>query len=282
MEWVRVGPPQWPDLYHPGRPTDSLTVGRPGLQQINAPYKPRVTSIRAISWGVRSIRTESPSIGRSTISSSWKSVWRAQTGLRKSPEAAAGGAAGGLEQVEDDAPAAAVAGGLGVLDVGDGDGLVVDLEEPAGRPGRGRPGLGRDDEGRGDEVERGVERVLEVERHAQAEASAPVSRPATRSVSSIRGPWRRWWARPPKSRAVRWRRVEMSSASGVSGRSASVSSGGEQARCGGASSSGRARPSGRRGSAPRDRPAPARRARRGRGRSSVTSSSRIGRPVQSR
>ncbi len=53
------------------------------------------------------MRMESSSIRRSTTNSWWKSVCRAQTGLRKSA-ATAGGAAGGLEQVKDDAPAVVV------------------------------------------------------------------------------------------------------------------------------------------------------------------------------
>ena len=48
------------------------------------------------------------------------------------------------------------------------------------------------------------------------------SEPATKSVSSIRLPTFRWYGKPPNNSAVRWVRVEMSNASGVSGRSASV------------------------------------------------------------
>ena len=44
---------------------------------------PSVTSSRASSLGVRSTSTPSPSTDRSTTSSPWKSIWRAQVGLRK-------------------------------------------------------------------------------------------------------------------------------------------------------------------------------------------------------
>ena len=58
-------------------------------------------------------------------------------------EAAAGRLAGGLEQVDDQAPAAAVAGRLDEADVSDGDRLVVEVDQPAARPERGRAVGGR-------------------------------------------------------------------------------------------------------------------------------------------
>src|SRR5208282_1214185 len=54
-----------------------------GISQEATKSHPRVTSTRASSLGVRSMSTASPSSERSMISSPWKSIWRAQVGLRK-------------------------------------------------------------------------------------------------------------------------------------------------------------------------------------------------------
>ena len=83
-------------------------------------------------------------------SSSWKSIWRAQVGVAEEAEAAAGGLAGGLEQVEDQAPAAAVAGRRRRSSTWvTATALWSTWKSQPRRPGGGGPVVGRRRRGRG-------------------------------------------------------------------------------------------------------------------------------------
>ena len=101
------------------------------------------------------------SMERSTISSLWKSVWRAQTGLRKMRRRHRDRTAGGFEQVEGRSPTLDRFPGIHVLDMRDRDGLVVEMQEPAGGARGGWTHRGRHDGGRGDQVKCGGKGALD-------------------------------------------------------------------------------------------------------------------------
>ena len=148
-------------------------------------------------------------------------------------------------------------------------------------PSAGGPSAVGHDGGRGDQVEGGLERVFQVEDHAQAERPLGLAR---RRRAGCRASGRRaCGGGPGRRRAGRC----AGGGSRCRGHRASRggrprSSRGRAGSSGGASRPGRARPSGRPGSGDQGSAWPAGRSSRGRGRSSVTSISRIGRPVQSR
>ena len=105
------------------------------------------------------------------ISSPWKSIWRAQVGLRKNRMRHRDAWPEDLQQVEEPGPAPAFAGRLDEAHMSDHDRLAVEVNEPAAQTERGRALGGRYDGSRCNHVQNGLERMLQVEHHAHAEAS---------------------------------------------------------------------------------------------------------------
>ncbi len=224
--------------------------------------------------------TASPSIGRSMRGSWLKSVWRAQTGSGT-------GGAGNGRRCRRSRPGARPGPSRGRRPscrrsrVGSRRRPAVKLQEPARRARGRRTVPGRHDQRRRDQIDRRRWGCSRSSTTPTLKTRAD-SRPATRSVSSIRrrvagdGPGRRR-AGPSAGAGSRCRAHRASRVVGLG------QFGAEQAGPAEHRATGPARPSGRRGTAPRVDPVAAdRSSQAGSMSSSPISSSRIGRPVQSR
>ena len=242
-----------------------IVRGRGRQARLPSGFDPIVTSIRASSCGVRSIETASPSMDRSTMVSPRKSAWRAHDGLRnsRSRHRHERPAVSSKWKARPQPRPSLVSLTNSTCETATPLWSTC-ASQPAGADRR-RTVLNRHDQGRRDEVERRVERVLQIEhdaererpRRLQAGDQQGVEHPA--AVLAVIGQTAEEQGRPLSSR----RDVDRIGRLGPFGLG---QLGRPENTCGAASSSGRATPSGTPGRPTMDRPGPPAPAMPGRGR----------------